>query len=86
MSFTSYAQVASRPCVTVTVSLDDQSFRLWIHYTLRTKDQAVLLCDVGGSVGWWEWAEGAEVQQEACLGEGRGEGGHKVVQSTSLKK
>ena len=36
----------------------EHSFLLWIHYTLRTKEQAVFLCDVGGSVGWWEWADG----------------------------
>ena len=29
----------------------EHSFLLWIHYTLRTKEQAVFLCDVGGSVG-----------------------------------
>lgn len=36
----------------------DHSFHLWSHYILRTKEQAAFLCDAGGSVGWWEWADG----------------------------
>ena len=65
----------------------EHSFLLWIHYTLRTKEQAVFLCDVGGSVGWWEWADGGvKVQQEVYLRVCGGEGGSKVVQSTKFKK
>ena len=46
----------------------EHSFLLWIHYTLRTKEQAVFLCVVGESVGWWEWADGGvKVQQEVYL-------------------
>lgn len=30
---------------------------------MRTKEQTAFLCDAGGSVGWWEWADGGKFRQ-----------------------